>query len=286
MGNVGFRIRPIIKDTRKLIAKEIELGFLRVPAKLKRYFPKNKVKIPCIIDGKFKELTYNPKYGRIFGLVVYFRKNNAVPNDFVEFEIREDKKIVLNFRKTSKKEKELTVITIDEAKEIIEVSELPSQVKGNIAEDRVGHLILLYGQGLLNVYKPISDIEGIDLIIVKKGVFQPIFIQVKSRYNLRGKLFQIGVQGKNFKSHHTFYIVGAYFNPQKMAIDDYLVFIPSIVFQKEASVVNKEKKNEKLVLTTSLSPEYSGKYEKYIIRKENLVNKIFEKFQEIEQYYK
>ena len=32
---------------------------------------------------------------------------------------------------------------------------------------------LLYGQGLLNVGKPIADVEGVDLM-VKKGCFHPL----------------------------------------------------------------------------------------------------------------
>jgi len=37
----------------------------------------------------------------------------------------------------------------------------------------------------LSVYKPVTDSEGIDLIVVKNGVFQPVFLQVKARFNLQ-----------------------------------------------------------------------------------------------------
>jgi len=274
------------KDIRKIIAKEIELGFLRVPVSLKKYFPKIKDKIFCIIDGRTKKLTYNPKYGRLFGLVDYFRKNEATPNDIVEFEIRGDNKIILNFKKVGEKEKEIIPIDIKDAEEIINVSELPSQTKGNIVEQRIAELILLYGQGLLNVYKPISDIEGIDLIVVKRGIFQPIFIQVKSRYNLRNGNLQIGVKYNNFITHHSFFIVAAYFDPKEIDIYDYLIFISSDDFKKKTSVVNRNKKNAKYVLTSPINKEYNGKFANYIIKKENLVNKIFEKFKEIEKYIK
>ncbi|OGN00684.1 MAG: hypothetical protein A3B91_05030 [Candidatus Yanofskybacteria bacterium RIFCSPHIGHO2_02_FULL_41_29] len=275
------------KVERKLIAKEIELGFLSVPTSFRKNLPKDKTRLSFSLDDKVKELAYNPLYGRVFGLTDYYRKNNASPKDIVDIEKSGDNQFRLTFHKTTEQVKKLESITTDEAKELIDVSELSSQVKGNIVEERIGHLILLYGQGLLNVYKPISDIEGIDLIVVKKGIFQPVFIQVKGRYNLRGKdNLQIGVSTKSFEAHHTFYVVGAYFDPQKMDLHEYLVFIPSTTFKKSAVIVNRGKVNEKYVLTSPLSPGYSGKYSDFIIKKENLVNEIFDKFREIEQYLK
>jgi len=271
---------------RYLIAKEIELGFLNIPPSLKKYFPKTKGKLSFVIGDRKKQLAYNPRYHRVFGLTKFYRDKNASPKDVVEIKVLDKNQYKLTFEKSTEKEKSLSSITTDEAKEIIDIAELPSQIKGNVVEERIGHLILLYGQGLLNVYKPISDIEGIDLVIIKKGIFQPIFIQVKSRYNLRGNNLQFGIKCKDFNPHHTFYIIGAYFDPQKMDLHDYLVFMPSENFQKEASVINRGKDNAKYVLTAPLSPDYSGRYAKYIIKKENLVNKIFEKFKEIEKYLK
>ena len=272
-----------MKDTRKLIAKEIELGFLRVPKNLVKHFPKTNEKISCIIGDKKKELSYNPKYGRIFGLVGFFRDNGATPNDLVEVEM-EDGKIRLSFIKMSEKEKDFATIDEVEAEDIINVSDLSTQAKGNIVEQRIAELILLYGQGLLNVYRPIADIEGIDLIVVKKGVFQPIFIQVKGRFNLRKNTFQIGVKKDGFNPHHSFFIVGAYFDPKKVDIFDYLVCIPSEEFVKRANIVRDGQKEALRVLRCRLMDGGRGRFADFIVKKENLVNKIFEKFQEIEKY--
>ena len=275
-----------MEATRNLIAKEIELGFLSIPKELRKYFPKNKTKVVFIIDGKRQALSYNPTYYRVFGLVKFFRKHQAAPKDAVEIKIL-DNKVKLDFKRRGEKEKHIAPITQEEAKELIDFSELPAQTKGNIVEQRIGELILLYGQGLLNVYKPISDIEGIDLIVVKKDVFRPLFIQVKSRYNLRGRNnLQIAIKQRGFRSHHSFFIVGAYFNPQKMDIDDYIIFIPSEDFQKISFRVREGREGALYVLNTPLSPESRGRFAKFIIKKENLVNKIFEKFQEIERYLK
>jgi len=273
------------KGSRQLIAKEIELGFLRVPASIKKYFPKEKNKMICLINNRKKELLYNPKYGRITGLVEYFRKNKAKPKDLINFEKTEEY-TKLTFQKVEDKEKEKISIDISEAEDIINYSELPTQTKGNIVEQRIAELILLYGQGKLNVYKPVNDIEGIDLIVVKSGVFQPIFIQVKSKFKLRNNSFQIGVRARNFNIHHAFFVVGAYFDPKSIDIFDYLIFISSIDYKEKTVLVRKETKNAMYVLDARLTPESNSKFTPYVVRKDNLVNKIFEKFEEIEKYIK
>lgn len=71
-----------------------------------------------------------------------------------------------------------------------------------------------------------------------------------------------------------------------MDIDDYIVFIPSEVFIKRANIINKGKKNETYVLNTLLRRDANNKFSEFVIRKDNLVTKIFKKFQEIERYYK
>lgn len=273
------------KATKHLIAVEIEIGFLYIPAKLKKYFPNEKKTIPFVLDGEKKELSYNPKYRRITGLVGFYRKHEAAPNDAVDIEVG-DRTFSLAFKKVTEKEKNLLPVDEEKAEEILNVSELSSQAKGNIVEQRIAELILLYGQGLLNVYKPIVDIEGIDLVVLKRGVFQPLFIQVKGKYKLRNKQFQIGVKKKGFVPHHTFFVVGAYFSPETVDIADYLIFIPSKDFQEKAVEVRKDTDDALYVLNCRLAEAYNGQYTPYLVKKENLVNKIFEKFSEIEKYLK
>lgn len=277
----------IIIDQRRLIAKEIELGFLRIPVKMKSYFPKENGDVEFIVNSKNQKLHFNAKYSRIFGLVNFFRNNEASPNDIVKFEIDTFKnQIRLFFIKADSYERAMSSIDEHEANEIVNISDLSTQAKGNIVEQRIAELILLYGQGMLNVYKPIADIEGIDLIILKKGVFQPVFIQVKSRFNLRNGQLQISLKKEKLKPHHTFFVVGAYFDSKKVDVHDHLVFIPTIEFAKIATVVRRDTEDALLVLTTRLASENNGRYSDYIIKKANLVNKIFEKFAEIEKYIK
>ena len=47
--------------------------------------------------------------------------------------------------------------------------DISSVQKGDIAEARIAELVTLYGDTSLSCYEPISDDEGIDLIVKRKG---------------------------------------------------------------------------------------------------------------------
>ena len=109
-------------------------------------------------------MSYNPKYGRITGLIKFFREHEATPNDAVAVEVLEDG-FALTFERVDQTTKQQSVLSDQEAAEILDLSEVPSAVKGKIVEERVAELVQLYGQGLLNVCRPLADVEGIDLIV-------------------------------------------------------------------------------------------------------------------------
>ena len=50
--------------------------------------------------------------------------------------------------------------------------DISTKQKGDIAEARIAELVTLYGETTLSCYKPISDDEGIDLIVKEKGSFR------------------------------------------------------------------------------------------------------------------
>ena len=60
--------------------------------------------------------------------------------------------------------------------------DVSTKQKGDIAEARIAELITLYGDTTLSCYKPISDDEGIDLIVKEKGSLKTMYIQIKSRF--------------------------------------------------------------------------------------------------------
>lgn len=70
-------------------------------------------------------------------------------------------------------------IPIDERKteKIYKISkDVSTHQKGDIAEARIAELIALYGDTTLSCYKPISDDEGIDLIVKEKGSLRTMYI--------------------------------------------------------------------------------------------------------------
>ena len=270
---------------RTLIAKEIELGFLYIDSKAKILFPKDSGEIRAKLgkSNQTESLTYNAKHHRIFGLVSWYRRNNLIAKSQITITVDGDGIIHLQTLETSIEEPKYTP---DEIEEIVDLSGLSSMAKGDIVEDRIKEIILLYGQGSLSVYKPVSDSEGIDLIVVKNGVFQPLFIQVKGRFKLHNdRTFIADVRMKTFNPHHSYFVVGAYFNPISFEIDDHILFVPSKVVKKVGTIINARGEERYRITTNILKPSKS-KWAEYIISKQGLVEAILDKFDEMEKYLK
>jgi len=274
--------------SRKLIEVEIRLGFLSIPSKGTELMPEEKTKVDVLLDDEERalSLSYNPDHKRIFGLTSWYKKHKAKPKD--EVILRMIKETPPTYKLSFKKAEPAEDLRAQEkeAKELIDLSGLSSTSKGDIVEDRIKELILLYGQGLLSVYKPVSDTEGIDLIIVKSGIFQPIFIQVKSRFNLqKNRAIIADISLKTFNPHHSYYVVIAYFNPSTLEINDYILLIPTEKVRENAVIVNA-KYGQRYRVTTQLNPESKSKWAKYIIRKSELADKLLGKFEEMARYIK
>ncbi len=266
------------KIVRKLIEVEIRLGFLHIPASGIELMPETNSKIRVSIDNKAHELTYNATHKRIFGLTKWYKGHNVKIGDTVSLE-KVDGKYRLTFEKT------LIDTPLKEAESLVDISGLSSQAKGNIVEERIRELIILQGQGLLSVYRPVTDTQGIDLIVTKAGVFQPIFLQIKGRFNVEKQgLFIMRVNKKTFTPHHSYFVIGAYFDPKRLEIDEHILLIPSDDVAK-ASVV-KTKIGDRYNVTAILDPSSQGRWAKFLIKKSDLANKLIEKFEEIEKYIK
>ncbi len=267
---------------RQLIAKELDLGFLYIPASISRHFPRKNGTMALYLGEARRptELTYNAKFRRVFGLTKWYRRMKLSPKDVITIDILDNGEIHLSTARARSSQS----YSEEEVKEIVDLSGLSSTAKGDIVEDRVKEQILLYGQGLLNVYKPVSDTEGIDLIVLKNGVFQPIFLQVKGRFNLqKSGAFLCDVRMKTFRPHHTFFVVGAYFNPATLALYDNLLFVPTEVVAREGIAINVRGQERRRV-TTALSTSSKSKWARYVCPKQDLVNRILDKFAEIERY--
>lgn len=270
-----------IKYQRKIIGVERKFGFLYIPAQGQEFMPTETTKVLVTLEGVTKklELSYNSDHKRVFGLTNWYTTNNISAGTILDVELTKEQ------IKLSIARHEIIRGPEDES-DLIDLSGLSSGAKGNIVEDRVKELILLYGQGLLNVYKPVVDNRGLDLIVMKNGFFYPIFIQVKSRFNAvkKGSIL-IDVGESTFSVHNNFYIIGAAFNPATLEMENRILFIPSKDYETNSTLITVNGKKKRR-FTVSLKDDTTAKGAKYFIKKSELVEKMMERFEEMGKYYK
>jgi hypothetical protein len=267
-----------VKYQRRIIEVEKKLGFLYVPAAGEESMPKQNGNIRVKLDGenRVRELHYNADHKRIFGLTDWYNKMDIRTGSVLNVIVKE-KVMSITMNSPSGRPAEEK-----ESKPFINISNLPSAAKGNIAEDRVKELIVLHGQGLLNVYKPVVDSGGIDLIVLKSGIFLPIYLQVKSRFNVHeSKQMTLTISGATFKPHHSFYVIGVSFNPHTLTIDDRILFIPSAEVEK---LGNRLKHKNNIRVMASYNEKTKSQWGKYFIRSSDLADKLIEKFEESSKY--
>ena len=107
--------------------------------------------------------------------------------------------------------------------------------KGDIAEARISELITLYGESSLSCYKPISDDEGIDLIVKRKGELKPVFIQVKSRFiSEKADTYKTTVKENTLQDNHSMFLVFCLFNIDDGDLWRYLWLVPATDFIERA----------------------------------------------------
>lgn len=136
--------------------------------------------------------------------------------------------------------------------------------------------------GRLTVYKSSSDIEGVDLIVKKRGEYNAIYIQVKSRFSLHGKsTFIQDIRLRNFNAHKIFYLIFAYFDPIKQELNDYIWLVPSLKFKKLARLSKIKGYPMKLRFQASIDPLNENKYNKFLINKTDLAKALLKLTREL-----
>lgn len=268
---------------RKIIGVEEKLGFLYVPSEARELMPFETGKIMVQLEGenKQRELSYNSDYNRIFGLTNWYKKNGILAGCILTVVVSKEK-VIVSIAKESIFEEPSDLL--EPVKASIDLSGLSSQVKGNIGEDRIKEIILLYSQGLFNVYKPVIDNRGIDLIVLKEGIFLPIFLQVKTRFNVsKNDQLILTISGNTFKSHHAFYIVGISFNPNTLELDDKILLLPSKDLEKLGIQLN-HKNNWRVSVPYSNTTK--SKFGQFFVSKEEFVEKLLEKFESMSELIK
>lgn len=150
-----------------------------------------------------------------------------------------------------------------------------SKQKGDIAENRVAELITLYGEKGLSCYRPMTDDEGIDWIVKRRGRLDVVYIQVKSTYSYQKKRgFVAKVKEKTLQKKNRMLIVFVYFDLSDGDLIDYVFCIPVPKFLKLTN--NKNKKAAIRIFTVGLKHPERSKYAEFMIEKRELADKIIE----------
>jgi hypothetical protein len=159
------------------------------------------------------------------------------------------------------------------------VSKISSKQKGDIAEARIAELVTLYGETSLSCYRPISDDEGIDLIVKPKGAFKSIYLQIKSRFGDNpDAIFTATVKASATVNNYSLAMIFCFFDTEKGDVWDYVWFIPAPEF---IELSNKLNGGSVLGFVAGRKKNESNKWDKYLIDKRDLADEILKQLQKI-----
>jgi len=155
---------------------------------------------------------------------------------------------------------------------------ISTKQKGDIAEARIAELIVLYGVTTLSCYKPLSDVEGIDLIVKGKDSLKTMYIQIKSRFgNNPDKTFSATTKSVSIADNNSMALIFCFFDTERGDLWDYLWFVPAQDFIEKANKLN----NDKYGFVAGRKKKESNKWDKYLIDKRDLANMIIEQMKRI-----
>lgn len=184
--------------------------------------------------------------------------------------------------------RDVTIADYGKGKELVIKERTPkiskdvsSKQKGDIAEARVAELVVLYGDTTLSCYKPISDDEGIDLIVKEKGSLKTMYIQIKSRFgNNPDEIFTATTKASGVIDNYSMATIFCYFDTEEGDLWDYLWFVPAPDFIRLA---NKNPNNGKSALgfVAGRKKKESNKWDAFLIDKRDLANTIISQMKRI-----
>lgn len=246
----------ILKEAGKpLHSKEItkiaiSRGWLKTAGKT----PEATMNAQLVVDINSKK--EKSRFEKIAPSIFRLNKNFIVPK------IREIKKVEETLYKISK--------------------QIRSGQKGQIAEARIAELIMLYGGEHLSCYKPISDDEGIDLIVKERNSFKSIYLQIKSNFGSKYKTpFVTNMKVSNVKEHYASFMVFCFFDEDEGDLWNFLWFIPTPEFVRQAGIVKTKKRGDLYNFVAGRSRKESNKWENYLIDKRDLANQIIAQMKRI-----
>jgi hypothetical protein len=157
--------------------------------------------------------------------------------------------------------------------------DVSTKQKGDISEARIAELITLYGDTTLSCYKPLSDDEGIDLIVKEKGSLKTMYIQIKSRFGDNpDDIFTATTKAAGIADNYSMAVVFCFFDTEEGDLWDYLWFVPAPDFMKMA---NKLDGGRLLGFVAGRKKKESNKWDQYLIDKRDLANAIIAQMKRI-----
>lgn len=185
--------------------------------------------------------------------------------------------------KTAKTTQEVKKEIAQESKKYKISKNISTKQKGDIAEGRIAELVTLFGDTSLSCYKPISDDEGIDLIVKEKGSLKTLHIQIKSRYGTESdKTFVSRVKQRSVTESHHMAFVFCFFDTDQGDLWDYLWFVPAPDLIKHATTLESEKTGPMYSFVGSRNEsERERKWEDFLIDKQGLANEIIAQLKRI-----
>lgn len=157
--------------------------------------------------------------------------------------------------------------------------DVSTKQKGDIAEARIAELITLYGDTTLSCYKPISDDEGIDLIVKEKGSLKTMYIQIKSRFGDNpDEIFTATTKTAGVVDNYSMAAIFCFFDTEGGDLWEYLWFVPAPEFLKMANKLNDGKL---LGFVAGRKKNNSNKWDNYLIDKRDLANQIIAQMKRI-----
>jgi len=154
-----------------------------------------------------------------------------------------------------------------------------SKQKGDIAEARIAELITLYGNTALVCYKPVSDVEGIDLIVKERGSLKTMYLQIKSRFgDDPSRIFAYAVKSSTVIDNYAMANIFCVFDTEQGDIWNFLWFVPAPDLIKLAT---KSDGGRLMRFVAGRTKRESNKWDQYLIDKRDLANAIIAQMKRI-----
>ena len=171
-------------------------------------------------------------------------------------------------------------VELEKKRKVWKISkDVSTRQKGDIAEARIAELVALYGDTTLSCYKPISDDEGIDLIVKEKGSLKTMYIQIKSRFGDNpDEIFTATTKASGVVDNYSMATVFCFFDTEEGDLWDYLWFVqgPNLI-----KLANKLDGGSLLGFVAGRKRKESNKWDQYLIDKRDLANQIIAQMRRI-----